>query len=511
VNDVATLWYADSRRIVRSLRSIVRNPLRALGWIFFVLYFGLMFSLRRDRSVFPALHEPYATAIAAGILAFAGFALWGSAKTQRVRGCAEPAETLFLSRSAIAEPLVAAWIYGRYFLATYGRSIIAMLFLGLFYRRSGIGAIAGFAGLLLAIEMAKIPIAYAARRFRWIPRACLALSIGALMLLAIDMLPLLVTPMQPLRVFALDLHLGRALIALWHGRPGALASVYGGAMLLAFIGWRSARDIYPEFYASASFYQSVRMRVREGRAFSMNAAHGASSRQSPSGATRLGGPWVEIWKQAAFLRRRNGTKIVAIGLTAGAVLGGIAGFAQRASHGLGFAILFTLGMLCAIMLAAGSVSLARDIAKPLWWMGEGSLFSKLFAWTVGSALAPIVFLATAIAVAWVISPSTSFAAVLACAIVLPVALRGIATLCYAALPNAIDQRGPGFLLRLLIIYAAIGIALGAGLVIGLVFQSVSLGTVAGIAAFVIEGLAATAFAAALIAGRGVTYAAAESN
>lgn len=512
MNDIATLWYVDSRRILRGIRAIFRNPSRAIAWLAFALYFGWRFTLRQQRpTFFPPLHEPFVTGIAAAIVAFAGYLMWMSASSSRVRSSREPAETLFLARSAIPERLVAAWIYGRYFLATYGRTVAVMLFLALLYHRGGFAPIAAIAGLLLAIEMARIPIAYASRRRRWLAPACAALACIGLALIGIDAAAFAVPELSPLRSLVLAPHLGPALVALWNGQPSAVAAVYGSAVLFVFLGWRLAADIYPELYASASVYQDMRRRVREGRSLGTRFAPRVSKRATRSGTTRLSGPWVEIWKQIAFLRRANGTQIIAAVLAVSIVLGCLAGFAERSDRGLGFVIISSLCSVCAIILAATNVSLARDIAKPLWWMGEGTLFSKLIAWSIGSALPVIVPLALAIAIAWTISPAIALAGIFACAVVLPIPLRGIATLCYAVLPNPFDQRGPGFLLRLLIIYASAGVALGAGFGGGLLLQSVWLGVIAGIATFVLEGIGAIALAARVIAGRGVTFASAETT
>jgi hypothetical protein len=510
MNDIAVLWYADSRHLARGVHSVLKSPLRAIGWIALLLYFGFNAYLQSRRvalhGIFPPLSDPVATGIAGAAVSLAGLLLWNAAKTGRIGNVSEPVEALFLSRSAIGQPLVAAWLYGRHFLLTYARVISGAILFCIGARSSQATTVLALAGLMLAIEMSRVPAATLSRRIPVLAPFFLILSAFGLVLIAADATALISPDLSSAQTWAVQLGFGRGLMALWNGTPLALAIVYVTAVASIVAGCAFAGDLYPEIYASSAFFSKLRLRQRRN----LWSAESLTSRgPTRSGSTRLSGPWVEIWKQLAFLRRSSSRSIVTMALLLSIAIGFVAGVGGLHHRGFGLSTLIAFALLIMLALNVLSVSLARDLSKPLWWMGDGSVFLKLTAWAIGSSLLPIVMLMSAAITANFFTSRLAMPLLICGAILFPPAMRGIGALGYALLPNQSDQRGPGMALRMLIAYAAIIAACALGLLAGFATRSAWFGGLVAIIVFSVLGIAALALAAWRISGRGVEYALAE--
>jgi hypothetical protein len=158
-----------------------------------------------------------------------------------------------------------------------------------------------------------------------------------------------------------------------------------------------------------------------------------------------------------------------------------------------------------------SVSLAQDIAKPLWWMGDGSTFAKLAAWTIGSTLPVMAFftLMTVVALAIATPKFVAVIVVLVCSSIL--ASRAIGVLGYALTPSLLDQRGPGVIIRVLLFYLACIPPAALGIVTGILSRNAQIGLLTAALAFAGEGAACIVFAAIRFNGGALEVALAEAS
>jgi len=512
VNSLGALWYLDSRRALNLARTIVRTPIRLITWVFFGLWLG--FTLwRRTKTMsggaLPDLGEPFATGFAGAILVFAGVLCAMAVRTGRVRGFVEPADALFLVRSQIPERLVATWIYGRSFILTFGLSVFFLAFMVAFYARSHVaGAILGIAGVLLSIEMLRIPLSCLARRAPWLAIVCYAIAAAGFLIILADVAPLLSPSFAPLQIRVVAFGLGSMLLALWHGAPAIVLGVYLFALAALAIGCALAVDIYPDLYTSGVFAARVRSRMRRGIPEIGTAYAGKPAR---SGTTRLSGPWVEIWKQLIFFRRGRGPTFTAILFGLGIVCGLVAGIAGWSNPANCVVLFSTVMLIVAVFLSTWSISLGSDLSKPIWWMGSGSTFSKLAAWTIGSTIPAIVPLVLAALIGGAIGNRAALLPMAVAACVIPLVMRGIGALTYSFLPNKGDQRGIVAILRMVIVYAVAIPAGVIGIAVGIVVRSATVGGVTAILVCGLEGALALAIGAWRIGGRGVEFALAEST
>jgi Putative ABC exporter len=503
MKSLAALWYLDFHRARNAARAIVRSPGRLLLWAFVGLWFMLQMFARThtQRSIFffHDLADPYATAFAGLVLVLFGLTLGVPTERGRIMAFGDPVDALFLARSAIDERLVLSWLQLRQLLLNSWRIAIGAVFVALYFSRNNpIGAMAALAGIFALLELLMLPTILTGRRtnllkYFWYLVALVGIGIfaGAFLL--------------PGPVERLDL--GRALIALWQGNGIALATLYACIVVVLVGSVAGAHDVYPEFYASARWLDTARARGRRGEFFGAR----TSAKSSRSGTTLLRGPWVEIWKQLAFLRRRNGTIAVSVGAVIAVVLGVVGGLGQLHSAEFGFVGVFTVLPIILIFQTMGSVSLAQDISKPLWWMGGGSTFARLAVWTFASALPAIAFVALAAGTMFAIASPVTIPAYVFALTSLVVVSRAVGVLGYALTPSLVDQRGPGTVVRLLLLYAAAIPPALAGILAGALSRSLPIGITCAALVFLAEGAACIALAAARLNGRGLEAALAEAT
>jgi hypothetical protein len=227
------------------------------------------------------------------------------------------------------------------------------------------------------------------------------------------------------------------------------------------------------------------------------------------------GPWTIAWKEwMAFARSPSMQRAFWFGAAACFACGALFGVvATRSSDPLAEAVSFgsIASQMIVIFAAMGSaIGLAADLRKPLWWMGPDPLWTRLFAWTIGTSWRFAACLCAGV-IGWSIAmrvPAIAVAGVpLAIAAVLY--LRAVGLALYALFPSTIDQRGPLAMIRALLTYLLAAPPAVVGAVIGHVFQTVAGGVAAGIGMSLVETLLLVTFASARIAGRGIAFAQAE--
>ncbi len=509
---LAALWYLDSRRFRSAIRAIVRSPARLLLWVFIGLYLLLQFYTRAfltHRSFIQTFDvaEPYATAVSGFLIALFGATLASATNLGRSMAFGEPVDALFFSRSAMSQHVVILWLQLRQLATGVPRLLFSAFIVAIYFARgNAVGPVLGLTGIFLLLVVLVMPAALAGRRIPYLKSGWFALALIGLVVLAAALVPL-VAPFPKLATLAESLGLGRAVIALWHGNPTALGIIYG-AVIAGLAGTAlCGSDIYPEFYASTRMLEATRARMRSGSVFSMP----ASKKPTHSGSTQLRGPWVEIWKQAAFLRRRNGTAFIAGGIAVALFLGCVAGLLARKSADLPIFAVLPLFLVVLVIQTTRSVSLAQDIAKPLWWIGDGSVFAKLSAWTLGSTLPLMGFFTLLTIMAFgLAAPNLVVVSVaLVCSAI--VASRAIGVLGYALTPSMLDQRGPGMVIRVLLFYAACLPPAVLGVLAGIFSRSAQIGLLVASLALVAESAACIALATMRFNGGALEVALAEAT
>jgi hypothetical protein len=510
------LVYADACRIRNMALNIVRKPIRLLPWLIFALWFGLSlftssWRARPGRTPHPLdIHEPFLTLIGGIVLVILALSVIVTASSGRLVGARDPADAYFLARSTIPEPVVFLWLQTRTLAINLFRAIIMLfVFVFSFAGRNATAPMLAYIGIGLLWNASCIPAFFLARRYKVaaIGVGVAIALIGAALVAAagLDML----FPSQPHDALLLMMPVGGYVHQLSTGSALPLLLLYGASIACIASGVACSRDMYPEIYASARHIANVIARVR-GQRFSAP----VSSKQSRSGMrTGLRGPYTEIWKQLAFMRRANGTLIVAIGIALAILIGVGAGVSMRHDDALGIAILCSVMVMLVMFLAMGGTSLAADISKPLWWLGDGSTFEKLLGWTIGSAIPAAIFIGLLMFTTAIVARSLPVAIIgLTTMLALPLALRGIGVFVYSLIPSGADQRGPAMGLRLLLLYVALAPALAAAIAVGMTVSNVPeapfLAIVVGLS---IESAIALYFAAQRIEGRGVEFAFAEKQ
>lgn len=523
--DISTLWYLQWRQFVNQLRALVRNPGRAVLWVFIALYLaGLGYFKFRTRHLYHVpgtIPAPYGAAAIFGLVCLTAV-FCSAAASGTVGAFSGEADARFLAMSKIAEPLIVLWLQVRRFATTLVRYGLLILFYGLLfgnqiaYRGIGLAAVAAvlvIAGLAIpTLKLAnRVGVKIVASAFNGI-----AVLFGAAA--AVTALGPQTPQIAPLAAVLQRTGAARAFDAIYHANPIALGILFALAACSFAVGWIAGRDLYPELYASS--VKAIQFRRRQSR-------YGGLTRQTEtytalavsdarSAFDRFGGPWTICWKEwLAFSRspgaKRNAAIWLALSIAAGIVVGRLGANAHDKaafSAGIGAGLLNVVIVMIAFFSAIG---LAGDLRKPLWWSGNATVFMKLFAWLVGSSW-QIALNFTAAMVAWMVAIGDARYAALAPLAMIPCALylRAIGLALYGLFPSSIDQRGPLAAFRALLTYIGAAPPIACGIVAGLLLHSPIAGAAALIAAAIVEMLLLVWFASTMVLGRGAAFAQAEA-
>jgi hypothetical protein len=150
------------------------------------------------------------------------------------------------------------------------------------------------------------------------------------------------------------------------------------------------------------------------------------------------------------------------------------------------------------------VRLAPVLRMPLFWLGDVPLAARLAAWTFGGFWrdAGVVALAVAGYVAVGREARIPFA-VFVTVLGLLALTRAVGLAVFAMLPNALDQRGPGVVLRVWLSFVLLVPAVAAGIVAAVVVSRApfAAGTIAATLTALAESALLFVFAAWRLAGR----------
>ncbi len=516
------LFYLEWRQWLNHVRKIARQPARSIVYVVIVGYFIFAAVMRaRAPAHFPhaAFSEPYASAVFFGYVALLGILGYGAA-CGLVSGFYSGADARFLNASHIPERTIVMWLQLRRSGSAIGRTVFTAVLYAIVLARSGAaGGIAftivgaAFAASAIAVPILKVRSKYGAAAAQSI---CAAVIICGLLPAAVLLAALVRHSFEtPARAIE-GLRGGVFLNALLGADTAALAALFGVAAFIVALAFWCGTDLLPELYASSLRMLEYRSRTRRsGAGFTVQYSFGSSGHSAKP--PRFGGPWTIAWKEwIAFTRSASMQRVFFLTFAGCAAGGAFLGTLLVRSRDP-MMVWLTFGGVAApftlILLAVGSaVGLAADLAKPLWWIGPDPLPTRLFAWIAGTSWRFALCLGAGIIAAGLCARAPMLAAaglpLAACAVV---QLRSVGLALYALFPAAIDQRGPLALVRAMLTYFLAVPPLAAALVSALAAHSAALGIVVGAGVSLTESGLLVAGAAALIAGRGVAFARAESS
>jgi len=521
VNVLATLSYGDRHALVNTLRTLRKHPGRIAMWAFYlfaVVGFAFFKTSGPARAAEPS---DWATAIAdfwvcGFVVAFGVVLASGTSRTLGV--FSSRAEALLFTRAGVAPVAVAAYLQVRAVVTTLGQGIVRFAYLILFGIPAGttwhalLAQLCFFATAGAAIASVTLPRALARGAARIAAIAAgIAIALAAALPVLVDVLRLLHLPSMPNALRHVTVvHPGLVLRALGHGDMRAIAFPLAVAALASAAFVLAARDAYPELYAISLANLDWRMRVRTRRgaraagALAPAGRIGARAARVRSNAgSPLRGALALAWIDTLMFSRRVAPAITALAaafaLAAGAAL---AAFARLGGE---LAVGVLVGMLPGFYVAVASttgVRLAPAMRMPLFWLGSVPLAARLGGWTLGPYSRDAML--ALLAVSGYVSVSRDARGpliVLIGALALLALTRTVGLAVFAAMPNALDQRGPAVLLRTLLTFALVAPPTIAGAIAVFVFPAPFVSaTLTGALTALIEAALLVLFAAYRLAG-----------
>jgi len=514
VSDFDAFAYLESRRFLNSLRQICDDRGRLALWIVFTCAIGFTIFVRIVspplRQPFE-LHNPMATFIGCAALALVGLIAaigsHGGFLAGRLDGSAE---VRFLATSALSARLVGSWLLWRHIFGVLPRSVPSMLIVVISFGW-GHPVQSLLSLIMLTMVMAPLPL-LAYLLTRRLGRASVLAVCIALAFFAGIVATSVIAAHQP-RTMAIvepfagyfESIVGGAIIALWTGSGAAQTMLFVLAIAVAILCMSGMTDLYPELYTSALRLTHVRALGKRA----LSAPHPLFTQRQSQRSTPFSGVWVAIWMELLNLRLPN---IRMIFFSSFAIAGGVGiidGLLTRHESHPGGAFFFSGFFALVAVFQMSAASIANTVVKPLWWIGAGSTFAKLVAWTLAGAMSVSIVLATGVfaATATAQLPLRETLSCVAAAFVLPPLIRAVALATYAFFPRAVDRRGPAGALRTLLTVASL-MPLGITGTIAYVASDHSLFAtfIATTLIIAVEGSMCILIAAHKIEGNGAAYA-----
>ncbi len=541
MSDLTPLFYLEARMAVQKFKHVLRQPARLTLWIVFVIWFVAFLITRAHRIA----DGQYALALPQGARLFFAFvpAIYAAILGMQIRSGARrppaafayPADARFLFGSRLSHAAVIFWLQLREAAYQGIRVLVGLFFLSWNFAASAGGFLHASATLLFAFVIAfgiRLPVFLTQRRLPRIPFAWLGAALIGCAALAV---------LYPLGLGVASQRLSLAMVAALTPPfpPGTwivdgLAGSTPAALLLAALACATviasslaAADSYPEIWEASSRQYARRSLVASGRGLwnrelwrTIEGNEGVrphpvvatvpslSGEHAPTGALTV------LWREwIALQRSAGGLRWPLFWIACAAVLGFLAGIAERGRPVID--VIVPLVAIANIVIVIGSqstISLGSELRRPIFWLGDSTLYSRVLAWIAGTTLRigpPLV----AGAVMAGIAIGSPLAIVCAGPIIIVglflVQCIGVAS--YVALPGRNDMRGPGFMLRVFTTYTSLGLpAIGWALVQSLT-QNALAGVVAGLGIATLEAWMLLAFSAARLEENAMAYAAAEEH
>ncbi len=504
------LAYLEWRRAVHHANAIVRSPGRLLLWLGYLLAVGAT-SLSR---FFPAQYSifghgpdaPHATAAAGIYLATLGSTMV-TAAAGRVAPFRSLIEPVLWSNARLRPVKIALWLQLRTFAAslrTYLSSFAYLSILFVPHHANVIVTIRAFVAVILAGTLLfglQLP-AFFLGLHRWRP---LVIAVGLLVAAAGAVFAALgfFNPEALAHAIAfLQFDPGVVISTLLNGSPVGIAGLLATfALLLVSIEFLG-KDALPELYA-ASQQQTERLaRVRSVRARAHYSARVSTPvNRIPAGSLTL------VWKD--WLGFRRGRSVTGLWLLAGAVsaaCGAVGSYFTRTADtaGVVYSLAATAALIVLVLTPFGaSTALSADVAKPLFWLSNASLRSRIGALTLALTWRKALAFGLAPLAAGIASGNATLAvAALPLSFALFWSLQSLGVGLFALFPNPVDSAGPMFVLRTLCVAAYLLPPAFVALIAAALSVPAAAAATAAAATFVVQGWIVLEVASLRIAERG---------
>jgi hypothetical protein len=511
---VGALAYLDFAHARNQAAAVLRSPARLALWTPYLLM--LMFlSVRRafsahhpgsDASL--VLAPPVATLLAGGFICalgvMAGLAAGGRATAFRSRS-----EAIIFVNAGVPSLAIALCLQVRKFLSAWPRWLVTVLYLFVFLatraagNKLGLSLALGSFAVFASLSTVELPVYLLSRRrfgaiagyLGW--TAAVAGGTYAAIGLAGN-------GVWTRAIALLGYDPGAWLRAIVAGDARALAVLCAIPIMLVLAIAAFGRDAIPELYAVSM--QMFALNERRRSRTQLFDAHVSSERaraRVPSGALAI------VWQDWVGVRRRRGGPWLWIAAAAfwSAMGAGITYALMTSDSMLATSLVTTsLGLALGVPLMA-TISIAEDLAKPIWWLAADPLLSRLTAWTFSRSWRGGTSVALLPIVMGVSSGRPAFAVVGALgAIGVWWTLYALGLALYAAFPSRTDERGPIMFLRFVLSGALLVPAFVAGLFGYDATQNGVLAFAFAIGVLLVEGLAALAFATYRFSEQGASIA-----
>jgi hypothetical protein len=465
------LAYLELRFLVHQIQSIGRSPLRLAIWIpysILLTYLGIARFFGGHANAFGSmqLDAGRLTGIGGLYLAALGITVAISAGG-RVSGFRSTAEALLFSNSGIRPLEMAVWLQLRKLVSSALRwsGALVYYFLIFFPKHAGIGVAAfAFSNALLAVALlvsVELPIFllsrgsfnFGFRAFGWI------VAVAGFAYAAVGFSGPRVW--KPVIAFV-RCDPGGAVRSIQNGSHNAFTLFCALLAIMLIAIATLAQDSLPEIYAvSRRSLAEVRRRQSKVRQTRYDAVVSTPASHIPRGALAF------AWKDWVGFRRGRGTFATFVfGSLAWAACGVAFAYASIVLDDPSPMItLFGASALLLLFFAphGAAAGLASDLGKPIFWLGEDALRSRLAAWTLSRAARGGIALGLAPVCAGIVLHNATLAIValpLACSSYWSLQALGIGL--YAVFPNPIDSRGPMAMLRTIVTVAYVLPAFLAG-------------------------------------------------
>lgn len=466
------LAFVEFATAKNAARTIARSPGRLALWTLFALVAGVTVVARtiearaHPDALAQIVSRPWALEMFGFFAALAGLNVALPAAGRLNSVFRSKAEARLLSCTGLPAQNIAVWLQirsGTILAARYGLAFAYILMSGHDHWTSagtligGLAAVAAATSIvgelpLLAFLLARRIGVLAVAAFGWIVAALGALYALAGLAQILDAPAVAQTLQRALRVDPTQ-----ATLWLLSGTPPALALALAAPLLLVAAVVPLAKGALPDLYAASVQTLDLIENNRFGRG---SASVRAAARSAP--APRMPqhffhGARTLLWSDwTTFVRTRGAlAKWLAL-LFASATLGAFVLFSERFGIDRSEAggILGGLWALALVIPLTTSISLADEIAKPIWWLAASALRERLALWSIahawrgGLALGLGPALLGAGSGDWALALGSFPVALLAWwfLIVLGIAL-------YAAFPSKIDASGPAAMLRIVASFA----------------------------------------------------------
>ncbi|MGP6156974.1 MAG: hypothetical protein ACLPYS_05595 [Vulcanimicrobiaceae bacterium] len=516
---MGALAYLDYCYAKHQLGAILRSPGRLALWLPYVVMIAVLAVRRATLSTagptpddigITTVEAPLFATLAGGTYLVAFGLVMGLAGTGRFAAFRSRAEAFAFANAGLSSLSVAFWLQLRRFVGSWPRWILTVIYLFAFaspHSRSGpmshvtLAALVAFA----ALAMVELPAFLASRRrFGGVvaPLGWTLVAVGA----AYALLAALGPESWSHGIALVRLDPGRLLLAIVAGKGPAFALAAAVPAALAALAVVLGRDSMPELYRATTqaFARRERGAHRPAR-FHARALRAVV--RIPAGSFAI------LWQDWVALRRRPGG--LRLWLLAFA-LWGCAGLAidydLMVLGDLSIATaLSSLALIASLSIAlTASVTIADDLAKPIWWLGRDPLLARVAVWTVArSWRGGTSFAMLPLAIGFGTGDAPLALAGASSAVVAWWTLSALGAGLYAAFPSRIDERGPMVLLRLFGFGLLLAPAVAAGTLVQVLAHAPVLACFAASIVLAVEASGAIAFAAWRISENGAGIAALE--